>query len=164
MMALTDFSHGQKVEQNAQETSHDIHDEVSNDGARRFIAVTAATALLIAACGLWFIPSVDSATQLIKAFVSLSMIAAGMYLLHGISARSIDPQIAVDPVKRELRVYEYDRRGRATMKAKHCLDELQDVKISEHQVTATNAHGVLILDMPIESPETEKALRKALQS
>ncbi|MEM8773460.1 MAG: hypothetical protein AAGF53_00420 [Pseudomonadota bacterium] len=169
MLASAEFTKEKTVKvktagANQSRVQDDPDQQPSEDGARRFIAMAAAIALIIAACGLWLIPSEDSAARLIKFFVSFVMIAAGMFLLHGVGAKNPDPEIAVDPIKRELRVYEYDRHGNAMLKANYSLDELNELRVSDNKVQATDAHGVLILDMPIESPEAEQALRDVLQA
>lgn len=133
-----------------------------SDVMRRFIIACAATAICLAGAGLWLVPAEDSAGQLIKLFASTIMLAAGLFLFNGLNEKSDAAAIEVDPKKRQLRVYEYDSRGRSKLKTSYNMDELSDVSVADRRLSASNSDGVLILEMPIESDAAEKALRSAI--
>jgi len=133
-----------------------------SDAVRRFIIACAATAICIAGAGLWLVPAVDSAGQLIKLFASAIMLATGLFLFNGLNEKSDAATIEIDPKKRQLRVYEYDVRGRSRLKTCYSIDDLHNVSVSDRRLSASNADGVLVLEMPIESDAAEDALRSAI--
>ncbi|MEM6375691.1 MAG: hypothetical protein AAF686_05580 [Pseudomonadota bacterium] len=133
-----------------------------SDSARRFIIACAATAVCLAGVGLWLVPAIDAAGQLIKLFASAIMLATGLFLFNGLNEKSDAAAIEIDPKKRQLRIYEYDQRGKSRLKTSYNIDDLHDVHVADRRLSASNADGVLILEMPIESPAAEDALRTAL--
>lgn len=137
-------------------------DSAPSDVVRRFVTACAATAICIAGAGLWLIPAEDSAGQLIKLFASAVMLAAGLFLFNGLNEKAEASAIEVDPNKRQLRVYEYDTHGRSRLKTSYNIDELHNVSVADRRLSASDADGVLVLEMPIESDVAERALRKAI--
>ncbi|MEM6576974.1 MAG: hypothetical protein AAF678_00655 [Pseudomonadota bacterium] len=133
-----------------------------SDAVRRFIIACAATAICIAGGGLWLVPADDSAGQLIKLFASTIMLATGLFLFNGLNEKADASAIEVDPKKRQLRVYEYDARGRSRLKTSYNIDDLHQVSVADGRLSASNADGVLVLEMPIESDAAENALRSAI--
>ncbi|MEM6481036.1 MAG: hypothetical protein AAF922_01880 [Pseudomonadota bacterium] len=146
----------------AEEFLDDDPYKAPSDVVRRFIIACSATAICLAGVGLWLVPAEDSAGQLIKLFASAIMLATGLFLFNGLNEKSEAAAIEVDPKKRQLRVYEYDARGRSKLKTCYSIDDLHDVSVADRRLSASNSDGVLILEMPIESDAAEKALRSAI--
>lgn len=137
-------------------------DTSSSDVVRRFIIACSATAICIAGAGLWLVPADDSAGQLIKLFASVIMLATGLFLFNGLNEKRDAASIEVDPKKRQLRVYEYDARGRSRLKTTYSIDDLHNVSVADGRLSASNADGVLVLEMPLESDIDGDALRAAM--
>lgn len=127
--------------------------------ARRAIASCAGGALYMAALGIWLVPAEDSATQLIKLVASCLMVATGAFLFHGVSARAREPEVQVDLLTRQLRVYEYDARGRAVLKACHEMDDLQELTLRKDRLRARDDQGDLMVDVTIGEEEGKALLR-----
>ncbi|MEM7075018.1 MAG: hypothetical protein AAF484_08020 [Pseudomonadota bacterium] len=136
--------------------------DVPSDGARRFIIACAASALCLAAVGMWMVPAEDSASRLIKLAASLGMVGGALLLFNGLNAGQAVPGLEVDPAKRQLRVYEYDAKGRSRLKATYHLDDLHDVSVKNRHLSANDANGVLVLEMPLGSAEVEGAVKAAM--
>lgn len=131
--------------------------------ARRAIAACAGAALYMAALGIWLVPAEDSATQLIKLVASCIMMGIGAFLFHGVSSGRQDPEVQVDLIKRQLRVYEYDTKGRSVMTACHAMDDLQELSLRKDRLLARDASGDLMMDVEIGTEEGE-AILSALRS
>ncbi|MEL7258552.1 MAG: hypothetical protein AAFN80_12020 [Pseudomonadota bacterium] len=144
--------------------NHDLADAVLESperasSARRAIASCAGGALYMAALGIWLVPAEDSAMQLIKLVASCVMVAAGAFLFHGVSARAREPEVQVDLITRQLRVYEYDNRGRAVLKACHEMDDLQELSLRKDRLRARDEQGDLMVDVEIGEDEGKQLLR-----
>ncbi len=130
--------------------------------ARRALTACAGAALCMSAAGLWLMPSEDAAMQLIKLFASVVMLLGGLILFNSLNRDAPGPEVQIDPVKRQLRVYEYDAKGRSTLKTCHDIDALQELSVNRRQLRARDASGVLVLEMPLGSDEEASAIRSAM--
>lgn len=136
--------------------------DASEGSARRAIIACAGAALCMSAGGLWLLPSEDAAMQLIKLFASVVLLLGGLILFNGLNKDDETPEVQVDPVKRQLRVYEYDAKGRSRLKACHDIDDLKELSIKKRKLRARDADGVLVLEMPLGSDEEEHAIRSVM--
>ncbi len=152
------------VSEHSDSQNHDMSDAVfeANEqpsSARRAIAACAGGALYMAALGIWLVPAEDSAMQLIKLVASCVMVAGGAFLFHGVSARAKEPEVQVDLITRQLRVYEYDARGKAVLKACHEMDDLQELSLRKDRLRARDDQGELMVDVAIGEDEGKALLR-----
>lgn len=137
-------------------------DETISSSPRRALIACAGAALCMSAGGLWLVPSEDAAMQLIKLLASVVLLLGGLILFNGLNRADSAPEVQIDPVKRQLRVYEYDAKGRSTLKACHDIDALQELSVDKRKLRARDASGVLVLEMPIGSEEQASAIRSAM--
>lgn len=100
--------------------------------------------------------------QLIKLLASVVLLLGGLILFNGLNREAPGPEVQIDPVKRQLRVYEYDAKGRSTLKTCHDIDALQELSVNRRKLRARDASGVLVLEMPLGSDEEASAIRSAM--
>ena len=129
---------------------------------RRAITTAGGAACVMAAMGLWAIPSEDAAMQLMKLPVSAALFFGGLILFRGLREAEDQPEVQIDTARRQLRVFEYDRHGRAVLSACHDIDDLQDLSLSGQTLSARDANGNLVVSMPVPSRAAESRLRKLL--
>jgi hypothetical protein len=126
----------------------------------RAIKMSAGTALLLAALGMWAVPAGDAAMQLIKLFVSLAMLGFGLVLMSALDTEDDLPEVHVDPVNRQLRVVSTDDCGVLRLKGVYGLDNLSKVSLDGNALTAFDAEGDQVLSIPLSDAETEQKLRE----
>ncbi|MGK7652569.1 hypothetical protein ACSQ76_09185 [Roseovarius sp. B08] len=143
-------------------TDGDSEAEFAPSGPRRALIACAGAALCMSAGGLWLVPSEDAAMQLIKLLASVLLLLGGLIMFNGLNRDEAAPEVQIDPVKRQLRVYEYDAKGRSTLKACHDIDALQELSVHKRSLRARDAAGVLVLDMPLGSDEEAGAIRSVM--
>ncbi len=148
--------------QNTKLTDDSAEADAPQSAPRRALIACAGAALCMSAGGLWLVPSEDAAMQLIKLFASVVLLLGGLILFNGLNREELAPEVQIDPVKRQLRVYEYDAKGRSTLKACHDIDALQELSVHKRQLRAKDASGVLVLEMPLGSDEEASAIRSAM--
>ncbi|MEO1138598.1 MAG: hypothetical protein AAFW87_03990 [Pseudomonadota bacterium] len=137
-----------------------VHDNAQIQGSgRRWILACAGAALCMAAGGLWLVPSEDSAMQLVKLFASVIMLLGGLFMFDGLNEKTDAPEVQVDPYKRQLRVYEYDAKGRSSLKASYDIDELLELSVRQRRLRARDAIGKVVIEMALGSEEEESAIR-----
>lgn len=136
--------------------------DATDSSARRAVIACAGAALCMAAAGLWLVPSEDAATQLIKLFASVVLLLGGLIMFSGLNREEATQEVQVDPVKRQLRVYEYDAKGRSSLKACHDIDDLKELSVAKRRLRARGADGVLLLEMPLGSDEEANAIRSVM--
>lgn len=126
----------------------------------RALKMSAGTALLLAALGMWAVPAGDAAMQLIKLFVSLAMLGFGLVLMSALDTEDDLPDVYVDPVNRQLRVVSKDDCGGLRLKGIYGLDSLSSVSLDGNALTAFDADGERVLSIPLYDAETEQKLRE----
>lgn len=136
--------------------------DAGEGSARRAIIACAGAALCMSAGGLWLLPSEDAAMQLIKLFASVVLLLGGLVLFNGLNREDDTQEVQVDPVKRQLRVYEYDAKGRSRLKACHNIDDLKELSVAKRRLRARGADGALLLEVPLGSDEEEHAIRSVM--
>lgn len=134
----------------------------SEGSARRAIIACSAAALCMAAGGLWLVPSEDAAMQLIKLFSSVVMLLGGLILFNGLNRPDTTPEVQIDPVQRQLRVYEYDAKGCSKLNACYNIDDLKELSVEKRRLSARDGDGTLVLEVPLGSPEEEAAIRSMM--
>ncbi|MRU14207.1 hypothetical protein FDP25_02070 [Roseovarius sp. A21] len=141
-------------------------DRLERDGkparcaVKRAIKMSAGTALLLAAMGMWAVPAGDAAMQLIKLFVSLAMLGFGLVMMSSLDTEDDLPEVHVDPVNRQLRVVSKDDCGALRLKGVYGLDKLSNVSLQGNALTAFDAEGEQVLSIPVSDAETEQKLRE----
>ncbi|MFN3209711.1 MAG: hypothetical protein ACE369_12080 [Roseovarius sp.] len=133
--------------------------EAAGHDARRAILSFGGAALCMAGAGLWLIPSDDAAMQLIKLLASVTLVLGGMILFNGLNSGDTVPEVQIDTVRRQLRVYEYDARGRSTLKSCHDIDDLQELSVRHSKLRARDRAGVLLLEFPLGAEDDFGAIR-----
>lgn len=136
--------------------------QTGQSSLRRAITAAGGAAFLMAAVGLWAIPSEDAAMQLMKLPVSGALFLGGLIMFRGLREKQDQPEVRIDASKRQLRVYEYDRDGRSVLSACHDIDSLEELSLTGQTLRARGADGQLIVSMPVPSRAAEMRLRKLL--
>lgn len=131
-----------------------------NRGGRVFFG----SVLIISALGLWLVPTAgaDAALQMMKLLMSVIMICLGVMFLMSIDRGSEKPEIQIDTQKRELRILRLDKNCRSFVSDRYALNDLGKVMLKSKRLTALDAAGKLLFQVPVSSSETEQALRNAL--
>lgn len=158
MVAIPDRTQGRKTP-NKTVIREDLE---SHSSARRALTACAGAALCMAAAGLWLVPSEDAAAQLIKLFASVVMILGGLILFNGLNVEDTAPEIQIDAEKRQLRVYEYDANGGSVLQACYNIDALKELSVSKNRLRARDSDGTLVLEMPLDSEDDQKAIRDVM--
>lgn len=158
MVSIPDRTHTRR-ETSAQVTQNNI---ALHSHGRRALTACAGAALCMAAGGLWLVPSEDAAAQLIKLFASVIMLLGGLILFNGLNVEDDATEVQVDAEKRQLRVYEYDAKGKSVLSACYDIDALQELSVSQRRLRARDSEGTLVLEMPLNSAEEENAIRSVM--
>ncbi|MBU2998330.1 hypothetical protein KO491_00670 [Roseovarius nubinhibens] len=121
-------------------------------------------ALIIAAAGVWLVPVApgDGLMQMTKMLFSLAFVGLGLLGLTWQVDAGL-PDITIDPERREIRMTEFDAKGRVRSELSHRFDDLSDVVLRDDWLTARDGHGRLLVSLPVRDPRAVKALRAAFR-
>lgn len=137
--------------------------EVSGLPISRIFSGFAGVVLLLAAAGMWLVPSAegDGAMQIMKMGVTILFAGAGAMLLSH-ARQNLLPEVLLDPVRGRLVVSLCDARGVARERIEYSYDELSDVDFRGRMLIATDHHGRNVIELPLERVDNIDELRAAL--
>lgn len=123
----------------------------------------AGTALVLSSGAMWIMPGslVETDLMLIKLGLSLTFLLCGlaMLMIHHVDNR---PDAYFDPIRKEVRVLQKDRRGRPQSVLRRSYDTLGCVRFRDHLVEIFDVDGSLLMRLPIEDRDVRHALRSQL--
>lgn len=120
-------------------------------------------ALVLASALMWVMPGSQFETELvlIKLGASVLFLMAGVVLL--VSGHPDNrPDAYFDPIRREVRILQKNKKGRPTTVLRRSYDSLGSVRFAEQTVELYDLGGQRILSLPLESVEARTELRKQL--
>jgi hypothetical protein len=112
---------------------------------------------------MWIMPGSQFETELvlIKLGASVLFLMAGVVLL--VSGHPDNrPDAYFDPIRREVRILQKNKKGRPTTVLRRSYDSLGSVRFAEQTVELYDLGGQRILSLPLESVEARTELRKQL--
>lgn len=141
-----------------------IEETSSAPPVKRALMACVGVASLMAALGVWMVPvdSGDTAMQLVKLVFSVSMLGLGMLFISALDNRHAEPEIHLDPKTGQLRIVEYDAKGKAQVTGDYKLGDLSDVSLKDCHLTARDSQGNQIVSVPLRNAAAETAIREAL--
>lgn len=119
--------------------------------------------LIVAALGLWVVPSHtgDAAMMLVKLLFSVVLFWAGMLALHAARGPDRRPDIEIDARARELRLRLPQRDGTTTAEV-HRFDDLHELSLRDGLLSARDRTGCLVVSIEVAGRRGERALQQAL--
>lgn len=123
----------------------------------------AGAALVVAAFGIWLLPTqaADPAMMLVKLLISVSLFVAGALFLNAARHSHSMPEIEIDRKTRELRVL--TPTGKSTRHvAVHPLDDLFELSFRDGLLNARDRSGQLVVSINVTEARDERNLHKAL--
>ena len=120
--------------------------------------------LLLSSAGIWLVSTGanDAALMLIKLAFSLSLFCVGAMCFSTLDPEGLAPEVQIDTTRRQLRVIETGLDGRTRRVAVHALDDLAELSLRDHVLTACDFSGRQVVALPVNDRATERALRRAL--
>ncbi|QEW26468.1 hypothetical protein [Roseovarius indicus] len=163
MTALPDFA-DQFQAHDRRSALREPVDAVDGPGgmAGRFAMFCAATALMMAAAGIWMFPAPDHAVMLVKLGASLGMFGAGAVLLSGLNATQEMARVEIDAGRDEIRTYDRELRGRVFLTGRYRMSEFAEIRLCNRTFFARDTAGQLVVSVPVRSRSQERAIRSAL--
>ena len=163
MTALPDFA-DQFQAHDRRSALREPVDAVDGPGgmAGRFAMFCAATALMMAAAGIWMFPAPDHAVMLVKLGASLGMIGFGAVLLSALTARQEMARVEVDTQRDEIRTYDRELRGQVYLTGRYRMSEFAEIRLNNRTFFARDTAGQLVVTVPVRGRRQEQALRRAL--
>ena len=125
--------------------------------AMRWLAVSCG----VAALGMWAGPAAGAAVGLVKLGASAGLVAAAATLWGAASGRK-RARVEIDTRRGEIRVHEYDRRGRRVLVRRHDLSRMAEATLCNGHLVLRDADGRLAVSAPVRSRAEQAALRAAL--
>lgn len=122
----------------------------------------AASALMMAALGIWALPAPDEAVMLVKLGASLGMFGAGAVLLSALGARQELARVEIDTRRDEIRTYDRELRGQVFLTGRYRMSEFSEIRLSNRTFFARDTAGQLVVSVPVRGRKQERAIRKAL--
>ncbi len=120
-------------------------------------------ALVLGAGLMWIVPAgaIGPDLMLIRLGLSVTFLLCGLALLmiHHVDNR---PDAYFDPVRREVRVLQKDRRGRPQPVLRRSYDTLGCARFHQRTVEIFDMDGTLLMRLPVEDHNVRHALRKHL--
>lgn len=135
--------------------------EASLRAGLRWLAVAA----VVAAFGVWAMPSMPGDTVMlwIKLLLSLTLLAGGVLVFWTMQPVA-GPEVRIDPQQRCLTILTRGADGKIHSVAEHDIDSLRDIVLRDKLLTAWDADGAQIFALPVNNRQVEIALRDLLSA
>ena len=146
------------------DSGHEMPCHGDDHGLLRLGLRLTGAGLLIAALGLWAVPShdADPAMMLIKLLFAVGLFWAGTLALHAARRPDTRPEVIIDRAAREMRVFTPSVDA-VPQVAVHRLDDLRELSLRDGLLSARDSSGRLVVSFAVTGGKrNERALRKAL--
>lgn len=129
----------------------------------RVVTVCFGCALIVAAVGMWVVPSVDPAVHLLKLGASVLMFGTGAIALF-MEKDARDPRrVEFDVAKRELRTFASDDTGKPALDRTYDLSSFDEVSLQQGVLFARDEENGDVVSVPLNGRGHEATIRKAIK-
>lgn len=121
------------------------------------------TALIFGAAGMWVMPGGSGAADLVlmKFGVSVFFLFCGLALLMQHHSDN-QPDAYFDPIRREVRILQRNKRGRPQTVLRRSYDSIGSARFHDRSMELFDMDGSLLMRVPVASADIRHALRMQL--